>query len=51
MKVSDMITEIDLITLLVKERASGTWLAKFKPFEQAVKGHTAAKVQDILITT
>lgn len=37
LKVSDLITEIDLMTPLVKDRTSGIGLTKFKPVEQAVK--------------
>lgn len=46
-----MMTEIDLITTLVKDRTSGIEQTKFKPFEQAVKWQTAAKVQDDLLIT
>lgn len=46
-----MTTEIDQITPLVKDRTSGIGLIKFKSFKEAVKGQSAAKVQDILFTT
>lgn len=51
LKVSNMTTEIDQITPLVKDRTSGIGLIKFKSFKEAVKGQSAAKVQDILFTT